>query len=192
MKTLELSDENYNVLMELAKEYQIQDNDGNAFPYFWEPGSYRMEPNINGDGEDTFVYKNGDKYSLEEFSECEDELWASFCEWKDNLTSEAPDFEKYDDKYANDWKEYIADHDFDANVITFDWEWKTEHNPSLFKSDVENFCKYNAHHLGRNPHTYARTSFRMPKMEALVKVLCNINIQPNDKTDPEILSRGRT
>jgi hypothetical protein len=58
-------------------------------------------------------------------------------------------------------------------------------HPSLFRSDVQGFVKHNTHHLGRNPHTYARTIWRMPKMESLVEAVMRLNKEHTEEVNHE-------
>jgi len=189
MKTIELSDEDYNTLMELSKEYQTQSNDGNAFPYLWEPSGSKLVPNVNGEGEVTKIYKDCEEYTPQQFAELNENDFDAFIEENFSLNDEYPDIKCDDkdfDKVERDWIEYIEIHDL-GQILTLDWQDESEHNPSLFKSDVENFIKFNYYHLGKDPHTYARTVWRMDKMEALISILCRINKQ--DNADDEIKSR---
>ena len=61
----------------------------------------------------------------------------------------------------------------------------SEANFSLFKSDVKGFIRGNSHHLGGKPHTYARTFFRMNKMEELVRIIYKLNPQPKETVNHE-------
>lgn len=189
MKTIELSDEDYNTLMELSKEYQTQDNDGNAYPYFWEPSSMKLIPNVNEEGEVVKIYKDSEEYTPQQFAELNEDDFNTFIEEQLEYDNEYFNI-KCDDKdfykVERDWIEYIEINNL-GQILTFDWQDESEHNSSLFKSDVENFIKFNYYHLGKEPHTYARTSWRMNKMETLVSILCKINKQEN--ADSEIKTR---
>ncbi len=89
---------------------------------------------------------------------------------------------------ANDheWVEYVKDQGIDdIFVITSDWKQSTDHNPSMFLSDVKNHIEGNSHNLGRNPRTYARTVHRMPKMQDLIEIIYRINPQKEDEVNHE-------
>jgi hypothetical protein len=185
MKTIELSDYDYDTLMELSKEYQTQSNDGNAFPYFWEASSSKLVSNINGEGEITKVYKDSEEYTPQEFAELNEEDFNAFISDKRDydysypeLKCDSTDFEKIE----SDWIEYIEVKGL-GTITTFDWVDESEHNPSLFKSDIKDFIEYNYYHLGRLPHTYARTVWRMGRMEKLISILCRMNKQENADTE---------
>lgn len=185
MKTIKISDEDYKTLMELSKELQEQDNHGNAFPYFWEPRSKKLEVNIHNEGSVTRIYHDGEMYSPKSLAEYDDELWEEFITKEcDLLWNE----QCYSEDYESEWIAFIdCKSDWEYQVWTEDWKQSTDHNPSLFLSDVQNYCKTNTHHLGRDPGTYARTIWRMPKMEALVKAVYRLNPQPKKNINHEAL-----
>jgi len=175
MKTITVTDKDYETLMELSKELQTQTNNAQAFPYYWNPASYKQEVNIHGEGAEIEVSYDCDTYTLEEFAESYEKFYNEFID----------DFNLYGDKpYAlgiyhkdleNAWMDYISNYIDEATTWTLDWEHKEEHNPTLFLKDAESYVKNNAHHLGKDPHTYSRTIQRMPRMEMLVECLLRIN-----------------
>jgi hypothetical protein len=169
MKTIEVSDKDYETLMELSKELLIQDNNSQAFPYFWEPSSYKLKHDVNDEGEVKEIYLDGETYSLEGFAEAYDEDWEEFV--KENELED----DGYDNSLEYEWEEFITDKYWDARAYSSNWKRETEHNPSLFMSDVKGFIEYNQHHLGKDPHTYSRSIWRMPKMEKLVSCLLRLN-----------------
>lgn len=177
MKTLQLSEEDYETLMELSKELQTQPNHSQAFPYFWEPASEQLIPNDDGDVIRVFDHDSADEMSLEEFGEHRREIREMFL--KDEL---------YDHECEYDWADFIKSNCKSVTLFSYEWKIKTDHNPSLFLSDVKGFIESNRHNLGRNPGTYARTVHRMPKMQRLIEILYRINPQPEESVnhEPEI------
>ncbi len=192
MKTIEVSNEDYEILIELSKELQTQPNHGQAFPYFWEPASEKLVTNVNGEGEVTKIYYDCDTYSPEDYAENHHELYLEFLNDADHFETHE-DALKYDEdnghEYITDleteWIEYIECHSNDAVVYSSDWEQSTDHNPSLFLSDVQGYIEGNKHHLGRNPRTYARTIHRMPKMQQLIECIYRLNKQPAEDVNQE-------
>jgi hypothetical protein len=186
MKTIELSDKDYKDLMELSKEYQTQENDCQAFPYLWEPSSLHLVPDVNGEGEITKMYKDSEEYTPQEFAELNESDFDSFISEQAEIDESCSDI-KCDDKRFNevekDWIIYVELNDLADCIRTFNKEDESEHNPSFFKSDVQEFIKNNWYHLGEKPHTYARTAWRMDRMEKLVSILCRINPQENATTE---------
>jgi signal-transduction protein with cAMP-binding, CBS, and nucleotidyltransferase domain len=181
MKTIQVSDEDYKTLMDLSKELQTQTNNHQAFPYFWEPASERRVYNMHDEGRLVSVISFGEQYDAKSLWENHEELAQKYLEEKelpeDTIFSE---IEKYD------WMNWACENDGYMEIYTEDWEQKTEHNPSLFLSDVENFIESNPHHLGKDPHTYSRSFFRMPKMEALITAVANLNKDHGEEINHEI------
>lgn len=150
-----------------------------------EARSKKLEVNIHDEGSITRIYHDGEVYSPKSLAEYDNYLWEEFITKECNL----PWFEKYySEKYEKEWIEFIdCKSDWYYQVWTEDWKESTDHNPSLFLSDVQNYCKTNTLHLGKDPNTYARTIWRMPKMEALVKAIYRLNPQPKDEVNREAL-----
>jgi hypothetical protein len=179
MKTIELSDEDYDALMELSEELQRQENDSQAFPYFWGPRSTKS--GIGTEDDTPLVYDGSacETSTLSGYAENNDELFSEF------LLSEgvSPNTE-YEEIEEYEWRSYIM-RDRDLSIVYEREEEVSEHNFSLFKSDVKGFIDNNAHHLGDNPHTYARTFFRMQKMERLIKIIYGLASVPEDDVNDE-------
>ncbi len=188
MKTIKVSEKDYEVLMELSKELQTQTNNYQAFPYFWEPSSMKTEVNIHGEGKEVEVYYDCETYTLEEFAESDElEEYKKFIDWEDIEVQDKENI-TYDKDLESEWQSYIDSEIDDADVWTLDWKQQQDHNPSLFLSDVKGYIKNNAHHLGRDPHTYSRTISRMPKMEKLVECLLRFNKEvPEEEINNEAL-----
>jgi hypothetical protein len=156
--------------MELSQELQEQENDWQAFPYFWEPRSTKKVMAFEGNHEHVIVHHDSDCesfYSLEEVIEHYPEVWKECVEYWEDIYSES---ELKDSKFYS----FLEDHDDFTLHYERDDE-VSEHNFSLFKSDVKGFINGNKHHLGKNLHTYARTVFRMSKMESLIEAIYRLN-----------------
>lgn len=186
MKTIQLSDKDYELLMELSAELQRQDNDFQAFPYFWQPISTRKV--IGTEDDEPIIYDNVhvETYTFEEyFSENEDEF-KRFLESVDE-----PENSSFDDVSFDDLK-YWVECQSGIDIVYQKEKQIPEQNFSIFKSDVKKHIESNGHHLGKNPHTYARTIWRMPKMEALVRILYRLNPLPEKEINQEALAHTRT
>ena len=169
MKTIELEDKDYDTLIELCNEMRTQENDSQAKPIFWSPSSYKPVLNYHDDGSIVQVYHDGDTYSLEEFAE-QDEFY-TYTAFLESGCFHDYELDVYYKGLEESWWTYIETSIDEAYIITFDLEQQQEHNHSLFKSDVKNFINSNQHHLGERPHTYAKSIWRMNKMEKLVSIL---------------------
>lgn len=181
MKTINVSDKDYEILMELSKELQLQENDRQIFPYYWEARSDKFSQSPNGEGEFFEIYLDGETYDISYFSE-DEEIWANYLKEQ----HEEYEYREYDEKIDETLlKDYILDNIKGTEIVWFVTEQECKSNPSLFKEDVKNFIKYNSHHLGENPHTYANSVWRMPKMEALIKAIYRLNPQPKELINKE-------
>ena len=139
MKTIEVTDKDYDILMELSKELQTQTNNGQAFPYFWEPASSKLSTNIHGEGAVLEVYYDTETYSLEDFAEYHEDFYEKFLVYSNEYVEEEDQYEykEYHEEIEDEWEDYIKDYIEDADIWTSDWKQDTEHNPSLFLSDVD-------------------------------------------------------
>ena len=186
-----LSNEDLKDLMELSKELQQQENHYQAFPYYWSPASEKLETNIHGEGEVIEVlYEGSVTCTPEELAESgfddHDYERGHVCDYAKFIAGNDLVFEgKYLKSLERDWVEYIENEIDDAEIWTSDYRENVENNPSFFLSDIKDYIKHNKHHLGRNPHTYAQTIFRMPKMEKLMKILYRLNPQPEGSCNHE-------
>jgi len=179
MKKLNLTDNEYDLLMSLSKELQEQDNDWQAFPYFWEPRSTKTVLGTEDDNPIIYSSNAGETLSLKDYAEYNEEEFRRFL--RNDELNEPTD---YKDILEEDWMFWLISYDSDISIVYEKEEKVSEHNFSFFKSDVQHFIKFNAHHLGLNPHTYARTFFRMDKMEKLMKLIYKLN-KTNPKTNAE-------
>lgn len=171
MSVIEFNKEDYEFLMEISKELITQDKDFQASPRFWSPRSTKKGI---GTHDDELIVVDDGIHTPEEYFECTvDSLAEEFI--KENEI-EFKNYEESIDEY--EWIQFLKFHKECDISYYFAYQKdieECENNFSIFKSDVKNFIEGNRHHLGKNPHTYANTFFRMSKMERLVKILCGIN-----------------
>lgn len=183
MKKIKVSDADYETLMSLSKELQLQPSHGQAFPRYWEPRSDRREYDLNGEGEFKILVDEGGE-ECDPVLEAEDDpkLFGEFLADEDL----AVHYREYDgelESFMRDWRdEWLTwlTNCRGYTVRTYDMKPKRDHNPSLFLDDVKEYIDCNQHHLGSNAHTYANTIHRMSRMEKLVEALYRLNPQPRD------------
>ena len=170
--------------MALSQELQTQANHSQAFPYFWEAASEKLEVDPNDEGEVSKIYDNdqGETYTPKEYAENNLKLYENFLKETDAISEISPD---YDDTIECEWVDYIDNHR-EIHFYSENWIQKTDHNPSLFLDDVKSYIHHNQHHLGRNPRTYARSVWRMPKMQKLIEIILRLNPQPDNIVNPEV------
>jgi len=177
---ISVSEKDYKILMELSKELQLQENDNQAFPYFWGAGSTKH--GIGTEDDEAIVYDSNacETYTLEGYAIEMEEYFQEFLH-REDLRIDTP----YSDIEESSWQYWVDYHIDEATIVYQREEQVYDHNFSLFKSDVKRHIKGNSHHLGKDPHTYARTISRMPKMEELVKIIYRINKQSVDDVNDE-------
>lgn len=175
MKHITISDKDHETLMELSKELQLQENDHQAFPYFWSPRSGRYE--IGTEDDEKVFY-------LDEGVETAEELFNDLDLKDEYLKNEGMGAEtKFSDIDLSSWEDFLEGKEYSAHYRRE--EKVQENNFSLFKSDVKDHIRCNLHHLGNKPHTYANTIFRMAKMERLIKCIYRLNPQKDDEINHE-------
>lgn len=152
MKTIELSDELYERLVEMAREVATQDNRCTSKPYFFQ---IREDHRIHG--MDT-GYADG---------------WA----WVDRDDPECS-YESGDEDMPDELKE--AD-EFDDQVGTFvKTYWKksqTYKGAFLRESSVKDHIRLNHYHYS-NPVDYLQGAFRNPDLELIFELLATIAGEP--------------
>jgi hypothetical protein len=173
---IEIPDETYNFLVELAKEMQLQDNrctDGPIAFIIQE----KKERDCRDGCHDYYTYYDNEESSkvLGDWSE-DEELWDEFADfyYKENdVNIENSDFNSYEDEFR-DWlvneKEY--------SEIAVKKEWVASEGPFfLTAKSAEEHIKNNGHHYSE-PRTYGVHVFRNPELEELLFFVCGFAPQP--------------
>ena len=131
MKNINLTDEDYNILMELSKELQVQERDHQGYPRFWSPRSTRK---TIGTVDDVPVFYNhalDGMYSPEEISEEYPEEFANFL--KDYYTVDT----KYEDISEDWWISEVEDNIRDCTLYYQKDEEVCENNFSFFYKKID-------------------------------------------------------
>ena len=162
MKTIEITDEMYNSLIELSKEVKTQHNGGLATPYIFQIKT--MEEVCDN---------NGDKYWLSDdtlISTEEDIRYAIF-EWKEWDEDNLEDVEKYDNL-----DEYEIDDIMQENYteVYLSEEARYE-NAFLTRKACQEHINKNSYHY-RKPTAYQNTAFRNNEMELIFNFLKQLQL----------------
>ena len=180
MRTIQLTQDDYDFLKELQHELNTQENDGNANPVYWgviETKQYAVPDDC---GETYIVFDDG-KWSLEEAVE----------QVEDYLASLSPEEKKIVNIYGEDstldeqWE--AVDHDNITDVYDFmcleckwqglelydfteRYELSTQTGAFLTKRACKEYIKkYGYNHS--KPQTYAMTAYRNFELGRLLKIL---------------------
>lgn len=202
MKTIKMNDEDYNDLMELAKELRTQDHDSQANPRMWTVDTTQERVTKEGFNDTKILVinsNNDDSIDLEELNkqllECymRDKDFSNLDEIYESFIIDAELFRYwciendlcFDDNDDNDavinvlqqtslysLQDYLEAND--VNIAPIEEYEQHELNATFFKSDAKKHIEINKHNLAKNPHTYAFSIFRMPKMERLCDILNNL------------------
>ncbi len=186
-KTITLSDDDYEVLMSLSKELQLQPNHSQAFPYFWSASSIKYVESTEEEYDRVLVFDcdTCDQYTLSEYFDHVQEVHPKKCQlflsnldqYKNSTKDELQNVQ-YDPLYEDDWFDFIRASLYMYGTLLYESKVDTlDNNPSIFLSDVQEYIRRNPHHLGTKPHTFANTICRMDKMEQLMTILYQLNPQ---------------
>ena len=178
MRTINISDEDYEFLKELQHELNTQTNDGNADPVYWgvietyeefrgESGDYGGEPYI--------TFDDG-KYSLKEAIEEVEEALNTDDDYAD-VKKEWGEVDKSD---PYDVRDFMVEHmgwDNIYDVIYLEKVKRLSENTGAFltkRACQEYIDKYKYNH--DNPHTYAMTAYRNFELGKLLNILKTVNL----------------
>lgn len=156
MKTIEVSDEMHEFLMNLSNELSTQDHRGTAMPYIFQIKTQEEVPAVEGNGEVAWWY-DGSKI------ETEQEITEAIAEYKD---LEIKDVTK--DEYE---REEILE-EIGYHKIYYEMKDKYE-NAFLTSKACDAHIKANGYHYN-TPVNYLTHSFRNPELEMLIKFLCGL------------------
>lgn len=178
MKQITVSDEDYEALMRLSADLQKQENDSQAFPYFWSPRSTKW--GIGTDDDEKVFY-------LDDCAETSEEIYDNHCSLSMGLkfldSENLPMVTEFNDIDLDAWEDFLEEEGYTVHYRRE--EEVLENNFSLFKSDVKHHVECNAHNLGDKPHTYANTVYRMPKMQMLIECMYRLNPQKEEEINHE-------
>jgi len=164
MKTIEVSDEMHEFLMNLSNELNTQDHRGTRMPYFFQVQTQEVQYVPDGCGIEVWVC---DGATLETDEEIKEEV-IRYKEWD---TLEEEDAEK---RFAelDRWevKEIMEEN---WRKVDMDHESRYE-NAFLTSKACDEHIMVNKHNL-HSPVNYLSGSFRNPELEMVMKFLCELS-----------------
>lgn len=157
MKTIEVTDEMHEFLMNLSKEINTQDHRSTAMPYFIQIQTQEKVPAAEGCGEEAWIYDGS-------MIETEEEILEAISDYKGISTEDAKLLPLYQ-------RENILE---DAGYRKVNYEMKEVYqNAFLTSKACDEHIKANKHHY-KNPVNYLVHSFRNPELENLLKFICEL------------------
>lgn len=157
MKTIEVSDEMYEFLMNLSKELNTQDHRSTAMPYFFQIQTQEKVPAAEGCGTDAWFYDGS-------MIETDDELAEAISEYKEISIEDAK---------LLSWHEKEAALE-EAGYRKVNYEMKEQYqNAFLTSKACDDHIRANKHHY-KSPVNYLTHAFRNPELETLIKFICEL------------------
>lgn len=175
MKTITLSDEDYEFLKDLQHELNTQETDHQADPRYWGVMETREVAVPEGCGDPYIYMGDGVTDTLEEAVAYVDEII------RDYGSETAHTWYEMDKNFIDDVADFIHDHiDNTARVVYMEEKPYISHETGAFltkracKKYIE---KYGYNHS--NPRTYGMTAYRNPELERLLNILKSIDYGDN-------------
>lgn len=156
MKTIEVTDEIYEFLINLSHEINNQDHRGTAMPYIFQIQTKEEVPAAEGCGTQAWIFDGS-------MIETQEEITAAISELKDidikDVTTDEDD------------REQILE---DAGWRKINYEEKEVfQNAFLTSKACDEHIASNKHHY-RKPVNYLSHSFRNPQLEKLFQFICGL------------------
>ena len=168
MRTIQVSDEDYEFLKDLQHELNTQENDGQADPIYWSVMDHMTQPMPEGCGDAAIYMGDGDVMTTEEAVEYVDE---KLCDYREELQEKWKDVDK---NWMDSVVAFIRD---DMEIIECRVVWLEEKEYISHESGAfitKRACKQYIERFGYNhnkPHTYAMTAYRNFELGRLLKIL---------------------
>lgn len=159
MKTIQVSDEVFNGLMEISKELNIQSNRHTAMPYFFQIQTKKKIAVPEGNGIEAWHFDG----SLIESDEEIEEVINEYKEW-DEHTTEFNHLQDYEIESILEKAGY--------SKVNYDYE-KVLENSFFTSKACDEYIKKNSHNL-TYPVNYLSHAHRNPEMELISKFLVEL------------------
>lgn len=167
MKTIQVTDEMYESLMELSKEILTQDNRSTAMPYLFQIRTREEIPVYPGqDGITFFVNDEGDE--LRDSEEIKEEVLQI---WEAEGENASFKFKGYDKLNGWDIKYIIEKAGWREIVVK---EQEVYQNAFFTAKACDEHIRLNKHHY-RKPDCYLSHAGRNPEMDLIQKFLCELS-----------------
>lgn len=176
MKTINVTDEMYNFLMDLSKELNTQDHRCTAMPYFFQIQTKKQVAAYDGCGTDIWVDEDGNELETED--EIREFIAKDIYENDESIIylddDKAKDLAKKKVNEMDDWDlgEYLESHrnNWRKVAVTTENEYK---NAFLTEKACKAHIKANNYHYSE-PRDYLTHAFRNPELEKVLQFLCEL------------------
>jgi hypothetical protein len=166
MKTIEVSDEMYAKLVELANEMTTQDPRMTRMPHMFQIRDWERDYdwNLNGDTK-CWIQRDGDFTVIETLEEFKDHLEYVGVEEPENID------ELWEDHW--DLQDWISDNCDDLEECSYSMR-AVYKNCFLTAKAAEEHLKSNHYHYHHNADVYLNHAWRNPEAELVSEFLCGI------------------
>ncbi len=166
MKTIEVTEEVYAKLIELATEMTSQDPRCTRMPHMFQIRDWKRQYdwNLNGDTK-CWVDSNGDYCVIETLDDFKSYLENSDIEFPENID------ELWEDSY--DLQDWIDDHCDDLKECSYSME-PVYTNHFLTAKAAEDHLNFNDYHYHAKADVYLNHAWRNPEMELVSEFLCGL------------------
>ena len=181
----DISEEDYKDLKNLLDELKSQSKYYKEQPMMWTVKSEQLEPCPAGYGVDDYIVCEDGDYTelsslLNDLHEDHDSCWIE--DFNDYVEYCKAKGIKYDGKVSPEDLSFYIEYLESAgcSIIPARKVERNTLNATLFKDDAEAHVEWNGHNLGSNPEPTSFVVHRMPKMQRLLNLLMNINLEEED------------
>lgn len=164
MKTIEVTDEMYEFLMNLSKELNTQNHRATQMPYFFQIQTKEEVATAEGCGIEAWYY-DGSKIETDE--EIKETIF-EYNEWDNDSKEDNDAYNNLDDYEIEELLEGMGFH-----KVNYELSEKYE-NAFLTEKACREHIKANKHHY-REPVDYLSYSFRNPELEMVFQFLCELS-----------------
>lgn len=163
MKTIKVTDEMYEFLMDLSKELNTQDHRGTAMPYFFQVCSEREV--LAADGRRVFAYDDNVIYADDEEAIAEE--IASIKGWD---LDDDEDLAKFDELAEYEVEGILKENSYSEYYVSTERDLT---NAFLTAKACEEHIKHNAYHYNE-PRSFLSHGFRNPELEKVMQFICEL------------------
>jgi hypothetical protein len=172
MKTIEVSDEMYAKLIELANEMTTQDPRGTRMPHLFQIRDWKKVYDWNLNGNFKIWVDRSHGIEVETFNDLKEYLDNSEISYdEETLKSYWEEKDKY--AFDSDLDTWMEENCSELESCSYSME-EVYTNNFLTAKAAENHLKLNDYHYHKDADVYLNHSWRNPEMEMVSTFLCNL------------------
>lgn len=170
MKTIEVSDELYAKLIDLATEMTTQDPRGTRMPHIFQIRDWKKvyDWGLNGD---THIWVNDHGTEIETLEQFKEYLEDNGVEIPENIQ------ELWEDDFYWSMEEFLEEKNLDLKQCSYTLE-PVDVNSFLTAKAAQEHLDRNYYHYHKNAYVYLNHAWRNPEAELVTEFLCNLVGKP--------------